>query len=209
MVIWKLARWPTQSTAYDKALAFGVREQEGIILFMRADAYMQRANQHREKLNAIVSQLTAMVPEPETLQSVFAEAAKVTPVTSSVAMFNAVFRRVLSDTAQQEAQFRQTQYRHGLYQYALLQAAQDSLRATELLPSHADSWRRAGDILCELWKLKESATYYVRAMELEPSLSETLLPLTQRLHKQQDLLDNARAYGWSEETLRLALDVAR
>jgi hypothetical protein len=31
----------------------------------------------------------------------------------------------------------------------------------------------------------------------------------ERLRKRQELLDNARAYGWSEDTLRLALDVAR
>ena len=114
-------------------------------------------------------------------------------------MSSSLFRRVLSDTAKQEAKFRQTQYRHGLYQYALLQASQDSLRSTQLLPTYSDSWRMAGDILSALWKLKESEQYYVRAIELDNTLSESLLPLIKRLQKRQSLLDNARAYGWSED----------
>jgi hypothetical protein len=37
----------------------------------------------------------------------------------------------------------------------------------------------------------------------------TLVPVIARLRKRHELLDNnARAYGWSEDTLRLALDVA-
>lgn len=189
--------------AYDKALATGVADQEGIILMMRANAYLQRAASHREKLKDIVKHLTGMVPNTETLHTMYEEAAR------EPALAKSIFRRVLQDTTNQETKFRQTQYRHGLYQYALLQAAQDSLRATQLLPKYADAWRRAGDILSELWKLKESAQYYVRAIELDNSLSELLLPVIKRLNKRQELLDNARAYGWSEDTLRLALDVAR
>lgn len=189
--------------AYNKALAVGTADQEGIILLMRTNAYMQRAAAHRETLKDIVDQLAGMVPEAETLQTLFEEAER------EPALARSIFRRVVADTAQQEAKFRQTQYRHGLYQYALLQAAQDSLRATQLLPAYADSWRRAGDILSELWKLKESAQYYVRAIELDHGLSEALLPVIRRLRTRQELLDSARAYGWSEDTLRLALDVAR
>jgi tetratricopeptide (TPR) repeat protein len=189
--------------AYDNALATNTTEQEGIVLLMRANAYMQRAASHREKLKDIVNQLTGMVPDTETLHAVY------DAFGNDPALVNSLFRRVLSDTAQQEAKFRQTQYRHGLYQYALLQAAQDSLRSTQLLPTYADSWRIAGDILSALWKLNESAQYYVRAIEMDNSLSEFLLPVIKRLQNRQNLLDNARAYGWSEDTLRLALDVAR
>ena len=189
--------------AYDKALATNTSEQEGIVLLMRANAYMQRAASHREKLTETVNQLTEMVPGTETLHIVYEQ------LGTEPALANSLFRRVLSDTAKQEAKFRQTQYRHGLYQYALLQASQDSLRSTELLPAYADSWRMAGDILSALWKLKESGQYYVRAIELDNTLSESLLPLIKRLQKKQSLLDNARAYGWSEDMLRLALDIAR
>lgn len=189
--------------AYDNALASSTPEQEGIVLLMRANAYMQRAILHKEKLKNIVIQLTGMVPDTETLHTVYEEFG------NEPALANSLFRRIMADTTQQEAKFRQTQYRHGLYQYALLQAAQDSLRSTQLLPTYADSWRMAGDILSALWKLKESAQYYVHAIELENSLSEFLLPEIKRLQKRQSILDNARAFGWSEDTLRLALDVAR
>ena len=189
--------------AYDNALATNTTEQEGIVLLMRANAYMQRAVSHRERLTETVNQLTEMVPDTETLHTVYEH------LGTEPALANSLFRRVLSDTAKQETKFRQTQYRHGLYQYALLQASQDSLRSTQLLPTYADSWRLAGDILSALWKLKESGQYYVRAIELDNTLSESLLPLIKRLQKRQNLLDNARAYGWSEDMLRLALDVAR
>lgn len=189
--------------AYDNALATNTQEQEGIVLLMRANAYMQRAASHRERLTESVNQLTEMVPDIDTLHTVYEH------LGTEPALSSSLFRRVLSDTAKQEAKFRQTQYRHGLYQYALLQASQDSLRSTQLLPTYSDSWRMAGDILSALWKLKESEQYYVRAIELDNTLSESLLPLIKRLQKRQSLLDNARAYGWSEDMLRLALDVAR
>jgi tetratricopeptide (TPR) repeat protein len=189
--------------AYDKALATGVPEQEGIILLMRATAYLQRAAAHRAELKTIVSDLASMVPGSRTLQDMYEKAA------SDPTLANPIFRRVLEDAASQETQFRQTQYRHGLYQYALLQAAQDSLRATQLLSNYATSWQRAGEILSELWKLKQSTQYYSKAIELDPSLKDTLTPVIERLEKRQELLDSARDYGWSEDTLRLALDVAR
>jgi tetratricopeptide (TPR) repeat protein len=94
-----------------------------------------------------------------------------------------------------------------MYQYALLQAAQDAFRATQLLPRSADAWRRAADILSELWKLKEAVQYYEKAMEFDDSIDYSAN--IQQLYKRQDLLESARAYGWSEDTLRLALDVAR
>jgi tetratricopeptide (TPR) repeat protein len=187
--------------AYDKALATNTNDQTGIILLMRANAYMQRASSHREKLKSTINQLRSLLPDTEALHILYDEFGE------EPALANELFHRVLSDTAKQEAKFRQTQYRHGLYQYALLQASQDSLRSTQLLPTYADSWRMAGDILSALWKLKESGQYYVRAIELDNTLSDSLLPLIKRLQKRQSLLDNARAYGWSEDTLRLALDV--
>ena len=175
--------------------------QEGMILLMRATAFLRRAAKHQQELKEIVQDLIETVPSVETLQTLYSTS-KTTPI-----LANAVFRKVLQDTDLQEELFRKTQYRHGLYQYALLQAAQDALRATQLLPIYATSWLRAGEILSELWKLKESAQYYERAMALDPSLS--LRPIIDRLKVRQELLDNAKVYGWSEDTLRLALDVSR
>ena len=171
---------------------------------MRANAFLQRAARHREKLQTCVDELTAMVPSAATLQALY------TVAQDEPVLTTAILRRVLQDTAKQERQFRRTQYRHGLYQYALLQAAQDSLRATELLPSNAATWQRAAFCLSELWKLQESTQYYERAMELDDSVvtRTTLYPIIDQLRRRKELLDNARAYGWSEDTLRLALDVA-
>jgi tetratricopeptide (TPR) repeat protein len=117
------------------------------------------------------------------------------------------FLQVLSDTRAQDKKFRQTKYRHGLYEYALLHAAQDALRSTQLLPYHAKTWLRAGDALAELRKLKESSMYYQKAIELDPTLKDRLEPVIDKLERSQEFLDKAK--GWvSSDTLRLALDVA-
>lgn len=189
--------------AYSQALDAQFPPQEGIILLMRATAYLERANLHKKELQSLVGDLAQSVPDPNKLELLYQEAYMFPSLSGSI------LERVVSDTKAMGRKFRKTKYRHGLYQYALLHAAQDSLRATQLLPDSPKSWLRAGEILSELWKLKESAKYYERAIELDPSLKETLSPMVGRLKKRQELLDGARAYGWSEDTLRLALDVAR
>ena len=189
--------------AYQKALqaAQGDEKQEGVIFFLRSAAYLQRAAEHRDELKDIVQDLTKMIPSPNTLVSLL-DVAYYSPLSG------AVFRRILQDSARQERSFRGTQYRHGLYQYALLQAAQDALRATEILPNYAAAWVRAADILGELWKLSEAVIYYERAIALDETLRPTLIPVITRLQRRQELLAEARSYRWSEDTLRLALDVA-
>ena len=184
-----------------QALATGVERQEGIVLLLRASAYLCQAETHKVELQKTVDELTDMVPAAENLKALIL-ATKHTPLA------NSILTKVLHEGKRQEVQFRQTQFRHGLYQYALLHAAQDSLRATELLSSYPTSWLRAGEILSGLWKLKESTQYYERAIALDNSLQPGLAPVIERLKKRQDLLERARAYGWPEDTLRLALDVA-
>ena len=181
------------------------KQQEGILLLMRATAYLQRASSHKTKLKVIVKELMTMVPDAAKLKNLYEQTSgkDVSPSLS-----HSMFRRVLADAAQQEESFRRTQYWHGLYQYALLQAAQDVLQATQLLPDYSRGWARAGEILSELWKLSESAQYYEKAAQCDPTLQPQLKPVIDRLRKRQDLLESARAYGWSEDTLRLALDVA-
>jgi tetratricopeptide (TPR) repeat protein len=188
--------------AYDRALAANVPFQEGPVYLQRATAYLQRASEHKVQLKAIVAELIKMLPESEKFQIMYEE------TSFQPALSNAVFRRIIQETNVQETKFRRTQHRHGLYQYALLHAAQDSLRATELLPQYAISWLRAAEILSELWKVKEAAQYYEKAIALDESLAETVQPIIDRLHKRQELLDSARAFGWNDNTLRLALDVS-
>lgn len=173
-------------------------------MLLRASAYLQQAEAHKVDLQSTVEDLTEMVPDSENLKGLMVEATE----TEQPALSNSILSQVLQEGKRQEAQFRRTQFYHGLYQYALLHAAQDSLRATELLPGYSTSWLRAGEILSELWKLKESTQYYERAIELDNDLKETLLPIIEGLKQRQDLLERARAFGWPEDTLRLALDVA-
>ena len=170
---------------------------------MRATAYLQRASSHKAQLQQIVQELMRQVPDAARLKNLYEQTQGSAPSIS-----HAMFRKVLTDSAEQEETFRRTQYWHGLYQYALLQAAQDVLQATQLLPDYSRGWARAGEILSELWKLSESQQYYETAVQCDPSLATRLKTVIGRLRKRQDLLESARAYGWSEDTLRLALDVA-
>lgn len=112
---------------------------------------------------------------------------------------NVAMKEVLETLKLREENFQKTKFYHGLYEYALLHAAQDSLRATQLLPNYAKTWLRAGDALAELRKLKEAARYYEMALELDPSLESTLQPIIQRLKKSQEFLDEARENGWTED----------
>jgi tetratricopeptide (TPR) repeat protein len=188
--------------AYDKAIETGYADQEGVVLLMRATAYLKRASQHKVALQRVVRQLQRAVPDSRNTQLVYGLAQRNPEVSK------ALVGRVVQNSGRQESIFQHTQYRHGLYQYALLHAAHDALRATQRVPHYAKTWLRAGEVLAELWKLKESAQYYETAMELDPTLSDTLQPVIARLKKRQEFLNTARAYGCSEDTLRLSLDVA-
>ena len=124
----------------------------------------------------------------------------------------------------QKGQLRRIQYRHGLYQTSLLQATKDSLRSTELLPEYTSSWILAGELLSDLWKIKESRQYYEKAISLVAAgtsptndvndenylLKESIMTLLDGLGTRQDLLDQqARANKkWSKDSIRLALDIA-
>ena len=177
---------------------------------------------------------TAFPPNQETAAAATSSSARQPQSSSSAIAISEAFRRILQDTAsvnnknnvldqgKKQRLFRRCQYRHGLYQYALLQAVQDALRTTQLLPNYANAWRQAADLLSELWKLKESASYYERAISLDPTVlddtdDDSLLLLekvsssayAERLRERQHLLDNIKSQdGWSENTMRLALDAA-
>jgi hypothetical protein len=154
--------------AYNKALETGVAQQEGVVLLLRASAYLQQAESHKLELKNTVAELNEMLPviptlmmalqaqEPQQPKNNSNNKAKKSPKQSTsssspvAALRTSLLDRVVVEGKRQEAQFRRTQYRHGLYQYNLLMAAQDALRATELLPTYPTSWLRAGEILSEL-----------------------------------------------------------
>ena len=187
--------------SYNTALEQKYDSQEGIILLLRATAYLKRAFQHQEVLRQTVADLGMTVADPVVLGKLYSLAE------ANPSLAKCIFHKVSMDAKAQDKKFRLTKYRHGLYEYALLHAAQDSLRSTQLLPHHAKTWLRAGDALAELRKLKESALYYEKAMELDPTLRSRLEPVVDRLNRSQDFLDRAKGW-WGNDTLRLALDVA-
>jgi tetratricopeptide (TPR) repeat protein len=192
--------------AYNKALQCSRPnhpKQEGILLLLRASAFFQQAQSHKQILQQDLQEWS--LPDSGTLQGLLLEASKGASVAAPVA--NSILQKLKLDGKRQQAKLRKIQYRHGLYQMSLLRAMQDSLRATALLPNYSTSWLRAGELLSQLWKLKESRQYYEKAMSLDESL--TLEPILQDLQRRQDLLDRARATDeWPEDSLRLALDVA-
>lgn len=194
---------PSQAISmYNKALATDYKKEEGAILMKRARAYLQRAANHRETLRTLVKDLTTSVPTAPTMNLLYQTAMENPSISPSI------FQRISLDSRVQQSKFRQTRYRHDMFEFSLLHAAQDSLRATQLLPQKADAWLLAGDCLTELRKLKESVQYYEKAMELDPGMAETLREVIGRNRASQQFIDMARAGGFSGDTLRLALDVA-
>ena len=159
--------------AYNKALATDVVQQEGALLLLRASAYRQQADSHKADLQTTVEELSEMTPDISTLEGVIVsellirndrnddnedsgdddgadnsadtkESPKRSVRRPASSLTTSLLKRVLQEGKRQETQFRKTQFQHGLYQYSLLHAAQDSLRATELLPTYSTSWLQAG-----------------------------------------------------------------
>mmetsp|Transcript_35201 Transcript_35201/g.85213 ORF Transcript_35201/g.85213 Transcript_35201/m.85213 type:complete len:540 (+) Transcript_35201:285-1904(+) len=133
----------------------------------------------------------------------------------------------LSDNgAVQKRELRKIRYLHGLYQNSLLQAVQDSLKATEILPTYSTAWLRSAQLLSDLWKLNESRQYYEKAMTLDDNRSNNnnnnendntddnddrmiMGSILKDLDEQQAVLDWARKVdGWPEDSVRLALDLS-
>lgn len=168
----------------------------------RAKAYLQRAANHRKILRILVKDLTETVPTTSTMQLLYETAASNPPLSSSI------FNRLAQDSKIQQSKFRQTRYRHDMYEFALLHATQDALQATQLLPQNSNAWLLAGETLTELRKLKESAKYYQRAVELDPTMEPKLKSVMEKNRLSQEFMEVARSSGFSGDTLRLALDVA-
>jgi tetratricopeptide (TPR) repeat protein len=193
--------------AYNSALEkCGVgKKQEGVILLLRSSAYLQQAQSHKEILQEGMEEWR--LPEAQDIQFLLSEA--LLGGRERTGLANSILRQLRSDGKRQQSELRKIQYHHGLYQYSLLHALQDSLRATEILPNYSSAWLRAGELLSQLWKLEESRQYHEKALSLDPELAELLEPILEDLKRRKDLLEQARANkDWPEDSLRLALDVA-
>ncbi|CAM9169032.1 unnamed protein product [Phaeothamnion confervicola] len=107
---------------------------------MRATAYLQRAYGHRRALTALLSRVAKDVPDTSTLQTI----AKLPHPRMVIVLLD----RLASYCAEKESLYQTTKFRYGLYEFALLRACDDALRATQLLPNYAKCWLRAGESIC-------------------------------------------------------------
>ena len=174
----------------------------GSILMKRARAYLRRATNHRVILRTLVKDLSDTSQPIKSIMMLYQSTVAHPQLSSSI------FNRIAGDTKVQAAKYKQVKYRHDMYEFALLHAVQDSLEATQLISHNVNSWLLAGECLAELRKLKESNQYYHRALEIDPSMKETLINVIEKNRCSQEFMDTARANGFSGDTLRLALDVA-
>lgn len=147
-----------------------LQQQQGVILLLKSSAYLQQAHYHKALLQKAVND-DWKLPRTDMLQAMIQDAEALSGSSrssSSTAAVSASFLKILADNGiRQKAHLRsKVQYRHGLYQTSLLQAAQDALHATELLPTYSTAFLRAGEVLNELWRIKESKQYYDKALEL-------------------------------------------
>ena len=180
------------------------KQQEGIILVMRAAAYLQRAFNHCNKLKLIISELEKLVTLTTKKINILCRLSNKYPIIGD----NISNPKFIDSCRTQDNKFQQIKFRHGSYENLLLHGTKDSLRATQLFPNFAKTWLRASDSLAELRKYKESTTYYEKALELDYSLEYLLKPMIKELEDSQIFLDNARASGWSDDALRISLDAA-
>ncbi|KAL3931014.1 MAG: hypothetical protein SGBAC_011505 [Bacillariaceae sp.] len=192
--------------AYNQALSKPTRntmgKQEGIILLLRASAFLLRAQAQKGTLTKIIQDW--VVPDIQEQQELFVESCK----NGGLGLVNSVLNQMQSEGMKQKQTMRQVQYHHGLYQYALLRAAKDALRAIEILPNYSTSFLRAAEVLSELWNLGESRRYLERALVLDDTLEESVSQLLEGLERRQQILDGARAtQEWPDDSLRLALDI--
>ena len=68
-----------------------LKQQEGILLLMRATAYLQRASSHKTKLKAIVKELMTMVPDAAKLKNLYEQTSgKDVSPSLSHSMFNSL-----------------------------------------------------------------------------------------------------------------------
>ncbi|CAN0331949.1 unnamed protein product [Ascophyllum nodosum] len=163
---------------YDKAIATGYADQQGVLLVMRATAFMQRAYSHGRELADMMQKVMVDVPTQGTL-NLLDELWKASDPRSKVVLLD-MFSRFCEGRGNL---YRTTKFRFGLFEFALLRACEDALRATESLPNHPKCWLTAGDALTALRKPKEAAGYYQVALDLDASMESYLKPKIEALNE--------------------------
>mmetsp|Transcript_20735 Transcript_20735/g.30685 ORF Transcript_20735/g.30685 Transcript_20735/m.30685 type:complete len:338 (-) Transcript_20735:3-1016(-) len=155
---------------YDKALKLNWKEQEGVLLVMRATAYLQRAYIHKKHVTSLLKKLTKEMPSLQNFETAF-------KISSSNLPGALILLDWLSNYCdEKDALYKYCKFTFGLYQLALMKAYKDSMDAIELLPDYAKCWLRVGDALAELRRFEEAADYYKVAIDLDKQLKESLEP---------------------------------
>ncbi|KAL3785119.1 hypothetical protein ACHAWO_007942 [Cyclotella atomus] len=195
---------PSQAISfYNRAISTSeTTPLSGSILMKRSKAYLKRASNHRKLLQLLVSDLSSSIPDAPTLQIIHQTSL------SNPSLAPILYGRLATDSKGYQMKFRSIRFRHDMYEFALLHAARDSLRATQLLSNDANAFILAGECLAKLRKLKESTGYYEKAVELDSSLESELKGVMERNRVSMEFMEVARSGGLSADTLRLALDVA-
>ncbi|CAM9293778.1 unnamed protein product [Laminaria digitata] len=163
---------------YDKAIATGYVDQQGVLLVMRATAFMQRAYSHGRALTDLLQKVVVDMPTDATLDTLHELWGHSWP--SAKVVLLGMFAQ---DCEGRGSLYQKTKFRYGLYEFALLRACEDALRATETLPTYPQCWLKAGDALTALRKPKEAAGYYQVALDLDSSMESYLRPKIETLRE--------------------------
>ncbi|CAM9391066.1 unnamed protein product [Ectocarpus sp. 8 AP-2014] len=138
---------------------------------MRATAFIQRAYSHGRALTELLQKVVVDRPTQTTLD-VLHELWEASGASARMVLLG----KFAQDCEGRGSLYQKTKFRYGLYEFALLRACEDALRATETLPNYPKCWLKAGDALAALRKPKEAAGYYQVALDLDPSMESYLKP---------------------------------
>jgi len=168
----------TQAIAcYNRAIDAGFKDQEGVILVMRSTAYLQRAFAHRLDVRATLER-AADTALTELAMTTALGAARAWP------LWAPTMHAVVAALGEAQAEtYRSLKMHHGLYELSLLQATDDAIRATQLLPNYSKCWLRAGEALAELRRTEDALQYFQAAVALDPSLAVVIQPIVEQLQE--------------------------
>lgn len=208
---------------YDAALRLGDREQEGVLLVMRGTALLQRAYmfkmRHRDTARLAEEVLPAkelILAMCQALPNPLDFLARTSRVYSRLDSSSSAGQKweglrqkwpdLTADIGSGDQLISRVAFFWSLYEHALFSALQDLLTATVVLPGFAQAWRRAGDALSEIRMYSSAVDYYEVASSLDESLSESLVPVVERLRVMDRLVENAEAKGWSTDAILSLID---
>lgn len=162
--------------SYDNAIRTGFADQEGVILVMRSTAYLQRAFTHRMNVRALLDKGAGQSDlNVESVGAMFAIAEALPHGAPRV------MDLLVAAGEEQATTYHDLRLSHGLYEFAALQACEDAVKATQLLPNYSKCWLRAGEALAELRRTEEALGYFQTAVTLDPSLAAVIQPVVERL----------------------------